>query len=63
MGIINSAIRRSQENAQRDREMREEMRRQEHMKKDYYNTHKCQRFGLHGKSSCAGCPIAHMCKH
>ena len=62
-GIINRAIRRSQENAKRDQEMREEMRRQERMKKDYYNTPKCQRYGLHGKKSCGGCPIAHMCKH
>lgn len=62
-GLINRAIRRSMENAKRDQEMREEMRRQERMKKDYYNTPKCQRYGLHGKKSCGGCPIAHMCKH
>lgn len=30
---------------------------------DYYNTPKCQRYGLHGKESCGGCPIAHVCKH
>lgn len=30
---------------------------------DYYNTPKCQRYGLHGKKSCGGCPIAHVCKH
>ena len=62
-GIINSAIRRSKENQRRDREMRGEMYRQERMKKDYYNTPKCQRYGLSGKKSCAGCPIAHMCRH
>jgi len=63
MGLINSLIRNSEENRRREQEMREEMYRQERMKKDYYYTAKCQRSGLNGKSSCAGCPIAHMCKH
>lgn len=44
-------------------EIERERRRQEALKKNYYNTPKCQRYGLNGKNSCAGCPIAHACKH
>ena len=44
-------------------EIKREQRKQEALKKNYYNTPKCQRYGLNGKKSCAGCPIAHMCKH
>lgn len=43
-------------------EIERERRKQEALKKNYFNTSKCQRYGLNGKKSCAGCPIAHMCK-
>ena len=62
-GLINRSIRRSQENARRDREMREEMYRQERMKKDYYCTGQCPRSKLGGSSkSCSSCTLAPMCK-
>ena len=62
-GILSGAVNRINESNHRKQEMREEMYRQQRMLKDYYNTPKCQRYGLGGKKSCAGCPIAHMCKH
>ena len=43
-------------------EIERERRKQEALKRNYYNTPKCQRYGF-GKNTCAGCPIAHMCKH
>lgn len=62
-GILSGVVNKINENNRRKQEMREEMYRQQRMLKDYYNTPKCQRYGLRGKKSCAGCPIAHMCKH
>lgn len=62
-GILSGAVNKINESNRRKQEMREEMYRQQRMLKDYYNTPKCQRYGLGGKKSCAGCPIAHMCKH
>lgn len=32
-------------------------------KKDYYLSMGCQRYGLNGKSTCAGCTLASVCSH